>query len=150
MFSATFPDDIQTSAQVFLDDYIFLTVGMVGGACADIAQTFEKVAKFDKRDKLDELLNNPDRDPTERTLIFSQVCSIDGLIHNFSSLFYYRRRKIATSSPVISPNKVFPPPAYMAIDFRGSARKPSMISRKEKSLSWWPLLLLLEDWIFGG
>jgi len=73
LFSATFPDDIQEAAQAFLDDYLFLTVGMVGGACADVAQTFEKVAKFDKRDKLDELLNDPDRDPTERTLIFSQT-----------------------------------------------------------------------------
>jgi len=73
MFSATFPDDIQTSAQAFLEDYLFLTVGMVGGACADVAQTFEKVAKFDKRDKLDELLGDPARDPTEKTLIFSQT-----------------------------------------------------------------------------
>ena len=75
MFSATFPDDIQLSAQAFLEDYLFLTVGMVGGACADVAQTFEKVAKFDKRDKLDELLGDPARDPMEKTLIFSQVCS---------------------------------------------------------------------------
>ena len=77
MFSATFPDDIQEAAQAFLDDYLFLTVGMVGGACADVAQTFEKVSKFEKRDKLDDLLNDPDRDPTERTLIFSQVRTID-------------------------------------------------------------------------
>ena len=83
LFSATFPDDIQEAAQAFLDDYLFLTVGMVGGACADVAQTFEKVAKFDKRDKLDELLNDPDRDPTERTLIFSQVCIIDYLMSYF-------------------------------------------------------------------
>ena len=77
MFSATFPDDIQTAAQEFLEDYLFLTVGLVGGTCADVAQTFEKVSKFEKRDKLDDLLNDPDRDPTERTLIFSQVRTID-------------------------------------------------------------------------
>ena len=54
MFSATFPDDIQTAAQDFLDDYLFLTVGMVGGACSDVQQEFHQVAKFDKRKKLEE------------------------------------------------------------------------------------------------
>ena len=47
MFSATFPDDIQTAAQDFLEDYLFLTVGMVGGACSDVQQEFHQVAKFD-------------------------------------------------------------------------------------------------------
>jgi len=70
MFSATFPDDIQTAAQNFLDDYLFLTVGQVGGACSDVEQHFQK---HDKREKLEELLNEPDRDPKERTLIFVQT-----------------------------------------------------------------------------
>ena len=73
MFSATFPDDIQTAAQDFLDDYLFLTVGQVGGACSDVEQHFHQVEKHDKREKLEELLNEPDRDPKERTLIFVQV-----------------------------------------------------------------------------
>merc|ERR1719334_959531 len=73
MFSATFPDDIQTAAQDFLEDYLFLTVGQVGGACSDVEQTFYEVAKFDKREKLEELLNDSDRDPNERTLIFVQT-----------------------------------------------------------------------------
>ena len=73
MFSATFPDDIQTAAQEFLNDYLFCTVGLVGGACSDVEQTFYEVAKFDKREKLEELLNDSDRDPNERTLIFVQV-----------------------------------------------------------------------------
>ena len=39
MFSATFPDEVQESAQEFLaDDYLFLTVGLVGGACSDVKQ----------------------------------------------------------------------------------------------------------------
>ena len=42
MFSATFPDDIQTAAQDFLEDYLFLTVGMVGGACSDVQQEFHQ------------------------------------------------------------------------------------------------------------
>merc|ERR1712142_347819 len=73
MFSATFPDDIQTAAQEFLNDYLFCTVGLVGGACSDVEQTFYEVAKFDKREKLEELLNDSDRDPNERTLIFVQT-----------------------------------------------------------------------------
>ena len=73
MFSATFPDDIQTAAQEFLNDYLFLTVGIVGGACTDVEQHFYQVEKHDKREKLEELLNDPDRDPKERTLIFVQV-----------------------------------------------------------------------------
>ena len=73
MFSATFPDDIQTAAQEFLNNYLFLTVGLVGGACSDVEQAFFEVAKFDKREKLEELMQDPARDPKERTLIFVQV-----------------------------------------------------------------------------
>ena len=80
MFSATFPDDIQTAAQEFLNDYLFCTVGLVGGACSDVEQTFYEVAKFDKREKLEELLNDSDRDPNERTLIFVQVILMNDLL----------------------------------------------------------------------
>merc|ERR1719291_1386264 len=73
MFSATFPDDIQVAAQDFLNDYLFLTVGMVGGACSDVQQEFHEVEKFAKREKLEELMQDPARDPKERTLIFVQT-----------------------------------------------------------------------------
>merc|ERR1719295_483531 len=74
MFSATFPDEVQESAQEFLaDDYLFLTIGLVGGACSDVKQDFYEVAKFDKRTKLEELMQDPERDPKERTLIFVQT-----------------------------------------------------------------------------
>ena len=79
MFSATFPDDIQVAAQDFLNDYLFLTVGMVGGACSDVQQEFHEVAKFDKREKLEELMQDPARDPKERTLIFVQVIAFNVL-----------------------------------------------------------------------
>merc|ERR1719411_1819698 len=73
-FSATFPDEVQESAQEFLaDDYLFLTVGLVGGACSDVKQDFYEVAKFDKRGKLEEIMQDPERDPTERTLVFVQT-----------------------------------------------------------------------------
>merc|ERR1712121_628538 len=74
MFSATFPDEVQEAAQKFLrEDYLFLVVGMVGGACKDVLQTFYEVAKFDKRSKLEELMQDSERDPKERTLIFVQT-----------------------------------------------------------------------------
>merc|ERR1712025_182581 len=73
MFSATFPDDIQTAQEFLAEDYLFLTVGLVGGACSDVKQVFYEVAKFDKRSKLEELMQDAERDPKERTLIFVQT-----------------------------------------------------------------------------
>lgn len=55
MFSATFPEDIQRLAGQFLDNYIFVTIGIVGGACQDVEQNFHKVSKFKKRTKLMEI-----------------------------------------------------------------------------------------------
>ncbi|KAH9251926.1 hypothetical protein BASA81_010130 [Batrachochytrium salamandrivorans] len=43
MFSATFPKEIQRLAADFLEDYIFITVGRVGGAASDITQKIEYV-----------------------------------------------------------------------------------------------------------
>jgi probable ATP-dependent RNA helicase DDX4 len=68
MFSATFKDEIQLVAQEFLHDYIFATIGLVGGACSDVSQEFHAVARFDKRDKLKELLQ--EGNPTDKTLVF--------------------------------------------------------------------------------
>lgn len=56
MFSATFPEEIQRIAGKFLDNYIFVTVGIVGSASADIEQVFYQVDKFKKRNKLLEIL----------------------------------------------------------------------------------------------
>jgi hypothetical protein len=36
-----------------------LTVGLVEGACSDVEQVFFEVAKFDKREKLEELMQDP-------------------------------------------------------------------------------------------
>lgn len=52
MFSATFPDKIQELAADFLNDYLFLTIGLVGGACADVEQILLKVSRQEKREKL--------------------------------------------------------------------------------------------------
>ena len=56
MFSATFPEEIQQMASQFLHDYLFLTVGRVGGTCADVQQTIIQVPGSDKRNTLEQIL----------------------------------------------------------------------------------------------
>jgi len=58
MFSATFPDEIQRSAAEFLNEYVFVVIGIVGGACADVEQIFYEVERREKRKKVMELLEN--------------------------------------------------------------------------------------------
>lgn len=70
MFSATFPAEIQILAKDFLNDYLFLTVGQVGGANEDVTQTVLEVSQFEKRDKLMELLRE---NPGQRTLVFVEL-----------------------------------------------------------------------------
>ena len=62
MFSATFPKEIQQLAQDFLNDYLFLTVGVVGGANADVTQVLHKVTRLEKREKVIEILNEIGKD----------------------------------------------------------------------------------------
>ena len=57
MFSATFPEEIQNLAAEFLNDYVFLTIGKVGGTSSDIEQVIEEVADSEKRDRLIDLLS---------------------------------------------------------------------------------------------
>ena len=57
MFSATFPIEVQRLAMRFLrEDYVFLTVGTIGGANEDITQLIEEVSSTRKKDRLFELL----------------------------------------------------------------------------------------------
>lgn len=56
MFSATFPEEIQQLSTKFLNNYVFVAVGIVGSACTDIEQVFYEVQKADKRAKLKELM----------------------------------------------------------------------------------------------
>ncbi|NP_001290265.1 putative ATP-dependent RNA helicase DDX4 isoform X2 [Larimichthys crocea] len=71
MFSATYPEDIQRMAADFLKtDYLFLAVGVVGGACSDVEQTFVQVAKFSKREQLLDILKTTG---TERTMVFVET-----------------------------------------------------------------------------
>ena len=56
MFSATFPDPIQKLAREFLNDYLFLAVGSVGGSNLDIKQEVLDVQGNQKRSVLMEIL----------------------------------------------------------------------------------------------
>jgi len=84
MFSATFPDEVQRSAAEFLQtSYLFLTVGVVGGACSDVAQTFFEVAKFEKREKLKTVLE--EGSPKDMTLVFVKTKKNADFIASFLS-----------------------------------------------------------------
>nr|CAB3237038.1 Vasa DEAD-Box Protein [Phallusia mammillata] len=73
MFSATFPDEIQKLAHDFLrEDFLFLTVGRIGGACSDVTQVVLQVDQGDKRNKLIELLADV-ADTGSRTLVFVET-----------------------------------------------------------------------------
>jgi len=73
MFSATFPDEIQNLAKNILCDHLFLTIGVVGGACSDVKQDFVKTGREGKWKKLEEMMEDPNRNPQELTLIFANA-----------------------------------------------------------------------------
>jgi len=60
MFSATFPDEIQELAQIFLTDYIFLAVGRVGSTTSLITQRVMYVQEEDKMKTLFDVLPHCD------------------------------------------------------------------------------------------
>ncbi|XP_046817473.1 ATP-dependent RNA helicase vasa [Vespa crabro] len=74
MFSATFPDEIQRLASRFLKDYLFVAVGIVGGACSDVEQKFYEVTKYKKREMLKELMEKETVSSTQQgTLVFVEM-----------------------------------------------------------------------------
>lgn len=60
MFSATFASEIKELAAKYLSDYLFLTIGIVGGACQDVEQILYPVSRLEKRAKLTEILDEED------------------------------------------------------------------------------------------
>ncbi|CAB3408347.1 unnamed protein product [Caenorhabditis bovis] len=57
MFSATYPDCVQTAARSFLrNDYAMITIDKIGSANKCVVQEFERLEKPDKKEKLLELL----------------------------------------------------------------------------------------------
>ncbi|XP_030243658.1 ATP-dependent RNA helicase vasa-like isoform X2 [Drosophila navojoa] len=81
MFSATFPEEIQRLAGEFLRNYIFVTVGVVGGACSDVQQTIYEVNKFNKRSKLMEIL----REGADGTIVFVETKRAADFLASFFS-----------------------------------------------------------------
>ncbi|XP_076160936.1 ATP-dependent RNA helicase vasa isoform X2 [Ptiloglossa arizonensis] len=74
MFSATFPDEVQLLARRFLSNYLFLAVGIVGGACLDVEQHFYEVARNLKKNKLKEILERQnDAGTLMGTLVFVEM-----------------------------------------------------------------------------
>lgn len=53
-----------------MHEYLFLAIGMVGGVSSDVIQSVFEVEKFQKRDKLKEILSDVG---TDRTLIFVET-----------------------------------------------------------------------------
>ncbi|XP_023939226.2 ATP-dependent RNA helicase vasa [Bicyclus anynana] len=70
MFSATFPEDIQHLAGRFLNNYLFVAVGVVGGASTDVEQIFFQVSKYEKQDKLKNLVEEYEG---KRVLVFVET-----------------------------------------------------------------------------
>ncbi|RLU25948.1 hypothetical protein DMN91_002111 [Ooceraea biroi] len=72
MFSATFPSEIQELAGRFLRNYLFLAVGIVGGACSDVEQNFyQATGQCEKRKLLKELIEKQNQmGSIEGTLVF--------------------------------------------------------------------------------
>lgn len=58
------------AADFLKPDYLFLAVGIVGGACTDVEQMFVEVTKFAKREQLLEILQTTG---TERTMVFVET-----------------------------------------------------------------------------
>lgn len=82
LFSATFPEDIQRLAGEYLSDYLFLTIGVVGGACSDVKQNMFELTKFEKRNKLMELLNAED---PKGTMVFVETKKTADFLASFLS-----------------------------------------------------------------
>lgn len=73
MFSATFPPAIQQLAGVFLKDYVFIAVGIVGGACSDVVQTIVEVKPYEKKESLLSLVSSSEEMQGGGTMVFVET-----------------------------------------------------------------------------
>ena len=86
MFSATFPDEIQRLAAQYLRNYLFLTVGIVGGASTDVEQEFIEVPRKEKRKLLTETLTQYSQNSDEdRVLVFVETKKTADYLASFLS-----------------------------------------------------------------
>jgi probable ATP-dependent RNA helicase DDX4 len=70
------------SPEFLAEKYLFLTIGIVGCASADVTQSFCEVEKFAKRDKLTEIIKEAG---TERVLVFVETKKNADFIATFLS-----------------------------------------------------------------
>lgn len=61
------------AADFLKTDYLFLAVGVVGGACSDVEQTFVQVTKFSKREQLLDLLKTTGKKKYKENISNAQV-----------------------------------------------------------------------------
>lgn len=86
MFSATFPDEIQRLAAQYLRNYLFLTVGIVGGASSDVEQEFIEVPRREKRQLLTDTLTQYCKSSDEdRILVFVETKKTADYLASFLS-----------------------------------------------------------------
>ncbi|CDS35877.1 ATP dependent RNA helicase DDX3X [Echinococcus multilocularis] len=83
MFSATFPNEIQTLAKDFLKNYIFLAVGRVGSTSENISQEVFYVHDRDKPERLVRILK--EKEPAALTLVFVETKKGADLLANYLS-----------------------------------------------------------------
>lgn len=91
MFSATFPEEIRRLAGKHLHENIFLKIGMVGGACTDVVQTIHAVGKYEKRDKLKEILQSGD---PKGTMVFVETKRTADFLASFLSEYEVKTTSI--------------------------------------------------------
>ncbi|UYV76457.1 DDX4 [Cordylochernes scorpioides] len=93
MFSATFPQEIQKLAAKFLNEnYLFLSIGIVGAANEDVTQTLHQVSQYDKRSKLVEILK--EEDPSTKSLVFVETKRNADFIASFLSQAHFKATSI--------------------------------------------------------
>ena len=95
------PDD-------FLSNYLFLTIGVVGGTTSDIDQSVVAVGEYEKKEKLQEILTGAGESPTH-TLTPSQHT----LTQERTGLWcLWRPREMQTIWPASSPRRSSLPRAF--------------------------------------
>ncbi|XP_074598250.1 ATP-dependent RNA helicase vasa-like [Brevipalpus obovatus] len=93
MYSATFEEKVQRVATEFLAaDYVFVAVGVIGGANQDIIQDVLRVERSEKRTKLMELLGTTDI--KDRTMIFVESKKTADFLASYLSQQGYKSTSI--------------------------------------------------------
>ena len=126
---------IQKLGQKFLHNYLFLAVGVVGGACADVEQTFVQVSQFEKREKLLEMLT------AGKTLVFVE----NKKTADFIASYLCQTEHAATC---IHGDRLQPERERALKDFKID-QKPSLWPPGDLTLGRLPIIVCLKSKIFS-